>query len=84
MATVNDFWVNEIKALEGFVPNDFGDLIEEDVLFNALFTHHAYSWIDAEIAKELGADITPAPLDGEFGEYYWNGKRMVLRPGFID
>lgn len=67
-AFVEDFWL------------DYDDGVIE--LVSTIFTIHGLSLIDEAILQENFEDTPEPQLDNDFGEYYWNGSRMVLKPGF--
>lgn len=49
-----------------------------------LFTVNAFQLIEDEIINELEDDNDVVELDNDFGDYYWNGSRMVPKPGMDD
>lgn len=64
---------------------DWWEDVEEDdyELLSVLFTGHGMDLID-EVILQDAADSEAVKLDNDFGEAYWNGSRMVPKPGLED
>ena len=55
---------------------------EDCELMNLILDAAAFQLIENEIINELNDELVQ--LDDDFGDYYWNGTRMVPKPGMDD
>ena len=55
---------------------------EDCELMNLILDAAAFQLIEDEIINELKDELVQ--LDDDFGDYYWNGTRMVPKPGMDD
>lgn len=71
-------------AQEIFIEDWWEDVEEGDFeLLSVIFTDHGMDLIEEIILQEADL-VDTVELDNDFGEAYWNGSRMVTKPGFED
>ena len=57
---------------------------EDCELMNIILDAAAFQLIEDEIINELKDGDDFVELDDDFGDYYWNGSRIVPKPGIDD
>lgn len=54
---------------------------DDSEMMNLILDAAAFQLIENEIVNELKDSNNFVGLDNDFGDYYWNGTRMVPNPG---
>lgn len=57
---------------------------DDSDMMNLILDAAAFQLIEDEIINELKDDNDVVELDNDFGDYYWNGSRMVPKPGMCE
>lgn len=57
---------------------------DDSDMMNLILDAVAFQLIEDEIVNELRACNDFVELDNDFGDYYWNGSRMVPKPGMCE
>lgn len=68
-------------AQESFVIKFWDKCPEVYEVIEGWLTDAEMALIDSAILEDFEEDEEPQ-LDNDFGEVYWNGRRMVPKPGF--